>query len=84
MKNLQIIKVKYLGATNTQPSRVKLTDLKFNKSKTIPFDYSQNNSSDMAIKYLESIGYQIHGRAYDDDFGYIVLDASDNSFNRLY
>lgn len=52
MRNLHLIEVKYLGATNTRGSRVKLTSHRFGDSVTIPYDYEFNNAHDMAEAWL--------------------------------
>ena len=52
--NLHLIEVKYLGATNTRGSRVKLTSLRFNDSVTIPYGYEFNNARDIAEAWLVS------------------------------
>lgn len=63
MENLHIIELKYLGATNTRGSRVKLTSKRFNESKTIAYNYKLNHIEDMAVEYLESKGFDIIGTA---------------------
>lgn len=79
MKNYHLIKVKYLGATNTMGSRVKLTSERFNQSKTIPFDYTLNNINDMAAKYLKKTGHKIAGQVESG----IICDHIDNKFLAL-
>jgi hypothetical protein len=61
MQNYHIIEVKYLPATNSKPSRVGLYSPRFEKRKTIPFNYSLNNVNDMAIEYLQAEGFVILG-----------------------
>ena len=48
----KLIKVNYLGPTNTRGSRVSIKDLLRKKKKIIPYDYSKTNIIDMAIEYL--------------------------------
>ena len=48
----KLIKVSYLGPTNTRGSRVSIKDLLRKKKKIIPYDYSKTNIIDMAIEYL--------------------------------
>lgn len=55
-QNLIAISVRFLGATNTKGSRVKLTVSRFNTSKTIPFDYKHNNAEDTAVAFFHSNG----------------------------
>jgi hypothetical protein len=80
LKNYQLITVKYLGATNTRGSRVKMIDTRFeNKSKTIPFDYSMNRIEDMACAYLTSIGFVVVGQC---ELG-LLCDTRQGSFQAL-
>lgn len=80
LKNYQLIKVKYLGATNTLGSRVKMIDTRFeNKSKTIPFNYSLNNVNDMAAEYLNQIGFVVIGQCKEG----ILVDFYQGSFQSL-
>jgi len=53
MKHLHLIKVEYLGATETKGARVKITSTRHNKSKVIPFDYRFDNALGVAKDYLE-------------------------------
>ncbi len=61
--NFHVITVKYLGATNTRGSRVKLTSRRFNQSVIIPFDHQFNNSEDIAADYLKSLDFNVVGLA---------------------
>lgn len=54
MNHLHLIKVKFLGATNTKGERVKITSTRHNKSKIISYDYSFNNALEVAKNYLEN------------------------------
>ncbi len=71
MENLRAFEVKYLGPTNSRGSRVKIEDLRFNKSKTISYDYQFNDAGDIAENYLKSIGIKV---AYCSEakIGYIL------------
>ena len=60
-------KVKYLGPTNFRCSRVKITDTRFNKSKTVSYDYQFNGALDIAINYLWSIGIKIEALGLSDN-----------------
>ncbi len=72
-KNHRLFHVKYIGATNTRGSRVKINDLRFQRSKTIPYNHEHNCIADMAEDYLESRGIKcdIIGEA-DSLKGYIL------------
>ena len=52
LNHLKGFKVKYLGATNTMGSRVKITDLRLNESVTLSYNYSLNSIKEMAVDYL--------------------------------
>ena len=52
MQTLHAIQVKYLGATDTLGSRVKLTSLRFGDSATIDYDHSKNSIVEMAINWI--------------------------------
>jgi hypothetical protein len=73
MKNHRLFIIKYVGATNTKPSRVKITDLCHRKARFIPYDHSKNNTHEMAETYLKSKGIKcgIMGEA-DALNGYIL------------
>jgi hypothetical protein len=59
--NYHIIEVKYIGATNTKGSRVKMYSERFKTSKTIAFNYSFNSIDEMAIEYLKKNGFEVLG-----------------------
>jgi hypothetical protein len=77
--NYNIIEVKYLGATNTKGSRVKMYSPRFEKSKTISFDYSFNSIDEMAMEYLKKQGFDIIGQGQTKD-GYAIIT---NTFKTL-
>lgn len=66
LPNLRMFKVKYLGATNTRGSRVKITDCRFNKSVTIDYDHMYNSASDQAAAYIESFDIYLTGATSSD------------------
>jgi len=67
MKNLQGLEIKYLGATNTKGSRVKITDRRFNVSKTLKNNYEKSLIKQVE-EYLSKIGFNIVG----------IYDAGEN------
>ena len=83
MKNLHIIKVKYLGATNTQGARVKLISERLKESKTISYNYSLNSITEMAKEYLEGQGQVIIGQGEGEKHDYIILDAIEGQFKSI-
>jgi hypothetical protein len=56
IKNLRGFEVICLGATNTKGTRVKIKDLRFNKTKIINYSYEFNSAKDDAEVYLKSLG----------------------------
>jgi len=55
-KNLRGFYITFLGATNTRGARVKIKDLRFNKSLIISYDYSYNSIKEIAFNYLKAKG----------------------------
>jgi len=88
VKNHRVIKVKFLGPTNTLGDRIQLTEARFRKTerKTISYSYSQNCSTvKQAINYLDSIGINCVGHGEDDKQFYIFSDSwsDENGFIEL-
>ena len=52
MENLRGFEIICLSPTNIKGTRVKIKDLRFNKTKIISYDYSFNNIKEIALKYL--------------------------------
>lgn len=72
--NLHGIQVKYLGATNTLGSRVKLTSLRFNDSVTINYDYATSSLVEMASNWIvERYAQNPVVGSCETPNGYIVL-----------
>ena len=67
----RILSFKYLGPTNTKGSRVKLIDKRFNRSKTIPYDYEFGHAVEVAVNYLLSEGWNVAG--INCDAGVIIM-----------
>lgn len=83
-KNFHLIEARYLGATNTRGSRIKLVSSRFEQSKTIPYNYSFNNARDIAIDYLKQNGHNVVGSGEVNGNYVIVCDADENhSFKGL-
>ena len=59
--NTRVINCKYLGPTNTQGSRIKISDHHFKESVTIPYDYSFSNALEGAVNYLIDKGFDVVG-----------------------
>tara|TARA_R110002110_G_scaffold385639_2_gene597271 strand:+ start:476 stop:748 length:273 start_codon:yes stop_codon:yes gene_type:complete len=73
--NQRILTCKYLGATSTKSSRVKITDKRFKKSVTIPFDQLYNSTCEVAVAYLLERGWQVSGT--NEDLGVIIMSKWD-------
>jgi len=83
IQNLLAVEIKYLPATNTLGSRVRLHSPRLQETKIIPFDYSLNSIDTMAIEYLTSIGQQIMGEAETKE-GYVILcEAQEGIFRSI-
>jgi len=68
MKNYRGFKVETMQPTNTQPARVKITDLRFAKVVILNYSaHSPDNSKDLSISFLESKGIEITGQTWHED-----------------
>lgn len=71
---LRAFKIKYISATNTCGSRVKIIDLHRSHekqiSKTISYDYEYNNIWEIATNYLNKLGIKVlyRGGSKNEDF----------------
>ena len=59
MKTMRFFEVIYKGPTNNTGARVLVKDLRFNKRRTIAYNYGMNSITEMAINFLESKGIEI-------------------------
>lgn len=85
MSNVHLIEIKYLGATNTKGSRVKITSLRFKDSVTIPFNYQFTSIDEMFLSWLKDVGSDLGDmtRGYNEInntyiFGTTVFDNIKN------
>ena len=68
--NFQMFQLKYLGATNNKPYRVKINDERFHTSVIV------SGGKDEVIEYLEKRGYNLVGKAEGKgDIDYIFSDT---------
>ena len=74
--NTRILNFKYLGPTNFKGSRVKITDKRFQRSKTVTFDYRFTNAVEVAVDYLLSRGWDVVGT--NSDVGVIIMGSWDS------
>jgi len=72
MINYRAFEIKFFGATDTKPSRIRIKDYRFNETKWLSRDYSCNGSN-QALKYLNDIGIEIIGQAEYLNFSYIFF-----------
>lgn len=75
LDNYHVLKIKYLGATNNSPSRVKIISERFKDSKTISFNHEYNNITEVAAAYLIDKGYDLVGKAEGSDVDYIITNT---------
>lgn len=60
--NLRVFEVVYLGPSNTSGTRVKINDLRFQESKTIPYNYKADGIGGVATLYLNDLGIKIDAK----------------------
>lgn len=73
--NYHIIMVQSMGATNTQPARIKLISERFKQSIIIPFTNHAAAFSpalDSAILWLSNKGFNIVGQGEGKDHYYLI------------
>jgi len=73
--NTRLLSFKYLGPTDFKGSRVKITDKRFKKSKTIPYDHCYNNAGAVAARYLLNNGWDVVGS--NEDYGILIIGTWD-------
>lgn len=78
LTNFHILTIKCLGATNTQPSRVKIISDRFKQSTLIPFTNDPGASSptiDSAKEWLQNNGFELIGMGEGKDCYYIITST---------
>lgn len=75
--NTRVIKVRFLGPTDTRGSRVKLIEQRYNitDSVTLSYDYRIANVLEQAVQYLKNIGINVLGYGSDNDNYYVFSDS---------
>lgn len=66
MQTYRMFKVKFIGPTNTKGSRLKITDLRYNKSITLSKQYNYSSIVEQAMNYLDSIGIPLDAQSWDE------------------
>lgn len=82
MRNIKIkhnraFNVKYLSPTDFRGSRVKITDLRHNKSIIISFDYALTGIKEMALSELLKLGIKINSFSYNEKTYEYTLNSYD-------
>ena len=54
--NLRVFEICYISPTNTKGARIRIKDLRHNKTVIIPFEYADSNIKDTARTFLKSKG----------------------------
>lgn len=75
MKNFNIFEIKYLGATNTKGSRIRIYSPRFKEKIIIDYDYNFNTIYDKAADYLTNKGFNIIGTGEGVDKMYLISDS---------
>jgi len=75
MQKLHVIKVKYLGATNTKGSRIKITSERFGQSIIRDYNHQYNNAIDNGIAILTGIGFNVIAKGEGKDCMYVISDT---------
>jgi len=75
MKNYHVIKVKYLGATNYKPSRIRLTSERFHDSIILDSDNDYETTYEQAEMYLVWHGHNVVGHAEGKDYMYVISET---------
>ena len=83
MKNLQLIEVKYIPATNTSGSKVSLTDHRLDEKIKIPYDCAFNSTYDISEDYLNNKGFKIVGMSEMKNSYAILCDHIDGTFKSI-
>jgi len=71
------LKVKYLSPTNYLGYRIKITDLRHNKSIIISYDYSLDGIKEIALTELIKKGIKISSFSYDEKTYEYTFNTSD-------
>lgn len=75
MKNLHALEVKFYAPTNNSGARVGIISKRFKQRITINFDYSFDNTTEIAINYLTKNGFNIVGKSEFGESDIILTDT---------
>ena len=73
----RLLHFKYLGPTERRPSRVKITDKRFNQSVELSYSYDHQSISEQVFDYLTKNGFLV--AAINEFSGVVVLARSPNN-----
>ena len=81
-KHLRVIEIRYLGPTNHRGSRVKLVDKRMGQSKTLSYNYADEDKKTQAWKWLKKYGFnpKYWGTNHDTD---IIMCDDWKNFHEL-
>ena len=75
MKNLHALEIKFYAPTNNSGARVGIISKRFKQRITINFDYSYDNTTEIAINYLRKNGFNIVGQSEFGESDIILSDT---------
>lgn len=75
LENFHVLEVKYLGATNTKGSRVKIYSHRFKQSVITDYDYSFSNSYEIAQNWLNKNSFKLIGKGEGKDCYFIFSET---------
>jgi len=73
-KHFIAVVVKYMCATTTKGTRIRIKLPRFNKTIRIPYNYDFDNVRDQAAKHLEENGVPIAGYCSNQDEDILLVD----------
>ena len=73
--NFHIIKVSFIGWSDSKGSRVKLASERFKTSKLISYNHDFNSTYEVAVDWLNRNGFNVVGKGEGKDCYYIITDT---------
>ena len=73
MRHLQILEIKYYGATNKKRDRIRIKDTRFEQTIWLSRNY-KNDFLTQAEIFLEQIGYTIIAYARNKEYSLFLVD----------
>lgn len=75
LKNYHALEVTHVSPTESRGARVKIKSHRFKQSKIISFDYTYNETYEMAQNWLESNGFELIGQSEGNN-SFIILSTT--------